>query len=227
MAPGSGLAFTIHASTNMEFLGINNFWLFIVSSTLLILSPGIDTMLVMNRSMTNGKKTATYTIFGISAGIVFHTLLGAFGLSLILTKAAYLFTIIKAIGAVYLIYLGVMKLWKSKSAQLDTTSVKEKPSKSFTTGLITNVFNPKVALFFLAFFPQFIDPASQNTAAAFMAMGLIFILITFVWLLIVNLLVSYFTALLVKSPRSLKIIDRLAGVMFLGMGLKLALSSRN
>lgn len=211
----------------MDFFGINNLWLFLASSVLLIISPGIDTMLVMNRSMSSGRKTATFTIFGISVGILFHTLLGAFGLSLIIAQAAYLFTFIKAIGAIYLIYLGAMKLYKSKGIQINPVKKSEKPLKSFSTGLITNLFNPKVALFFLAFFPQFIDPQSGQAGLAFSVMGLIFILITFVWLLLVNFLISYFSGLLIKSPRSVRIIDRISGIMFLGMGVKLALSSKN
>lgn len=134
---------------------------------------------------------------------------------------------LKAIGAIYLVYLGIMKLWKAKGGVVHKERAVEKPLKSFTTGLVTNVFNPKVALFFLAFFPQFIDANSDTASKAFIAMGLIFIALTFVWLLLVNLMVSYFTTVLVKNPRSLKVIDRVSGLMFLGMGLKLALTSRD
>lgn len=212
----------------MEFFGINNLWLFLVSSILIILSPGIDTMLVLNKSLTGGRKIGSYTTLGIGTGILFHTLLGVLGLSILLAKAAYLFTLLKMIGAIYLVCLGVKKLIKKSKATHKVAQVKivESNKKSFLTGVITNIFNPKVALFFLAFFPQFITPDSGLVSKAFLTMGLIFIGLTIIWLLTVNYLVAYFSKILLTSPRAIKIIDKISGLMFLAMGVKLALSSR-
>lgn len=210
----------------MQVLGIENLWLFILSSMVFVASPGIDTMLVLNKSLSGGRKIGTYATYGICTGIVFHTLLGVLGLSLLIAQAAYAFTTIKIIGAAYLIYLGIMKLWKS-SQPLDVSLNKEKESgkKSFYVGVITNIFNPKVAIFFLAFFPQFINIDSGLVAESFLVLGLIFMSLTLIWFLIITALISVFANFFTKSKKAQKIISNVSGVLFLMMGLKLAFSS--
>lgn len=210
----------------MEFLGIQNLWLFIITSVVLITSPGIDTMLVLNKSVTGGRKVGIYTSLGVSTGILFHTVLGVLGLSLIIAQAAYVFTIIKVVGALYLIYLGVIKLWKAVHTPIEVKDQKtESSAKSYWTGVITNILNPKVAIFFLAFFPQFINVQQGHVSESFLLLGIIFMTITLTWFLLVTSLISIFAPLLLRSKKLNTLVHKLSGIVFLLMGVKLALSS--
>lgn len=208
----------------MELLGIQNLWLFIVSSLVFIASPGIDTVLVLNKSISASKKNGIYSSFGVCTGILFHTIIGVLGLSLIIAQASYVFNIIKLIGAAYLIYLGILKLWKVRSSKTHFAQEENEEStkKSFWTGVITNIFNPKVAIFFLAFFPQFIDTNSGNVASGFLFLGVIYMVMTLIWFLLITTLISLFTPLL-KSQKANKWINGVSGGLFLAMGVKLAL----
>ncbi len=211
----------------MDIFGVQNLWLFIVSSIVFVTSPGIDTMLVLNKSMSGGKKAGIYTSLGVSTGILFHTIIGVLGLSLIIAQASYVFTIIKVVGAAYLIYLGIVKLWKQKERITNSqNSNQESSKKSYWTGVITNIFNPKVAIFFLAFFPQFIDTNSNAVGISFLFLGSIFMCLTLLWFIIVSTLISLFAPLLTKSKTANKWINRVSGGLFLAMGLKLALTNK-
>ena len=212
----------------MEIVGIQNLWVFIATSFVLITSPGIDTMLVLNRSMTNGKKIGFTCVLGIASGILVHTLLGVLGISVIISEAAYLFSTLKLLGATYLIYLGIAKLLrktKSSASVVKTKTVSHR--KSYFSGLVTNVFNPKVALFFLAFFPQFIDARAGSPSLSFLVMGAVFTAMTFIWLALINVMTSYFSNKLVKKPRSIRVIDKISGLAFLALGFRLAFTSKD
>lgn len=201
--------------------GITNYYVFIVAAILLNITPGADTMYIIGRSVSQGVKAGVYSALGIASGTVVHTLLAAFGLSLILTKSVVLFTVIKLIGVVYLLYLGISML-RSKATDLADTYSAQPISlrKIFLQGMLTNVMNPKVALFFLAFLPQFIDTNAQSPVP-FVILGLTFITTGTIWNLIIAYFSSFATKKLRENPKVGVLLNRITGVVFIGMGLNL------
>ncbi|AWG44324.1 homoserine lactone transporter (plasmid) [Priestia filamentosa] len=201
--------------------GIIDFKVFLISTFLLIVTPGTDTLYILSRSISQGKKAGIYSTLGIITGVFIHTLLAAFGLSLILMKSALLFTIIKFVGMAYLVYLGIKMLLTKK------TTVAEQPvldhlssKKMYLQGMITNVTNPKVVLFFLAFIPQFIN-SGGSTPLSFIILGLIYSLIGGLWCLTIAMFASKLTNKLRKSAKPEYILNKITGVVFITMGLKL------
>ena len=153
--------------------GIQHFLLFLAAGILLNLTPGPDTAFILGRTLTGGRRAGIASALGISVGSIFHTCATAVGLSAFLATSAWAFTAIKCVGACYLIYLGVRMLWQRQVAfSIGGPAVATSFSSAFRQGVITNVFNPKVALFFLAFLPQFIDPSRGSPALQVVALGL-------------------------------------------------------
>jgi threonine/homoserine/homoserine lactone efflux protein len=155
---------------------IQNFGTFLISCMLLNITPGSDTILILSKSIAQGKKAGVITALGIGLGIVGHTLLAAFGLSLIIAKSILLFNIVKYAGAAYIIYLGV-KMILSGNITLPEENFEKKVQdlrNVFLDGFLTNILNPKVALFFIAFLPQFIDTSARGGALPFILLGLTF-----------------------------------------------------
>jgi RhtB (resistance to homoserine/threonine) family protein len=202
-------------------VGITSFGLFLLTALLMNITPGTDTMYIVSRSVSQGKKAGIYSVLGISTGSLVHTFLAAVGLSVILTTSAVLFTIIKIIGAGYLIYLGVrMLIQKSSNLELkDTKSMSLK--KIYTQGLLTNVTNPKVALFFISFLPQFISGDNSNGPLPFIILGLSFVMTGTVWCLLVAIFSSYATKKLRNNPKVEFILNKITGIIFIGLGIKL------
>jgi threonine/homoserine/homoserine lactone efflux protein len=150
---------------------------FLAASVLLTLSPGPDIVYVLTQSMANGKKAGIITTLGLVSGIIIHTSLVAFGVSVVINESKYLFLVIKILGALYLFFLAY-KVWKSDSAlSNEPASSSQKDSfYLFRQGFIMNVLNPKVTIFFLAFFPGFLWELSENTILQFYILGLLFML---------------------------------------------------
>ncbi|MBW7455362.1 LysE family translocator [Paenibacillus sepulcri] len=202
-------------------VGITSFGLFLLTALLMNITPGTDTMYIVSRSVSQGKKAGIYSVLGISTGSLVHTFLAAVGLSVILTTSVVLFTIIKIIGAGYLIYLGVrMLIQKSSNLELkDTKSMSLK--KIYTQGLLTNVTNPKVALFFISFLPQFISGDNTYGPLPFIILGLSFVMTGTVWCLLVAIFSSYATKKLRNNPKVEFILNKITGIIFIGLGIKL------
>jgi threonine/homoserine/homoserine lactone efflux protein len=208
-------------------LGIHNLGLYIVSGLLLNLAPGADFLYVLTRSATRGFAAGVWAGLGIGAGCCVHVAAAAAGLSAILASSAAAFTVVKWIGAGYLIYLGVTMLLNRSSLRLDmSTTNGDTYSRIFWQGFLTNVLNPKVALFFLAFVPQFIDPASPTKVEAFVLLGAIFNTTGTIW----NILVargSSFLAGRLRAASELGVwLNRGLGALFVALGLRLASSQR-
>lgn len=210
--------------------GIENYWGFILAGLLLNVTPGTDSMYIITRSISQGQKAGFYSVLGIVSGILAHTVLAAFGLSLILANSPLAFTIIKYVGASYLCYLG-FKMLTSKSnsviaddlfGNVDLAQAKSLDwSQIYKQGVLTNVFNPKVALFFLAFFPQFMDPSYAYSALSFLVLGLTFAMTGLIWCLCLALLASKCSENLRKNPAIEVILNKISGVVFVGLGIKL------
>lgn len=156
--------------------GTEHLALFVLSGILLNLTPGQDTLYIVGRSVSQGRRAGLLSVLGISSGSVIHTLAAAFGLSAILATSARAFVVVKLVGAAYLAYLGMrMLLERPTSVGTAAEFMPEGDWAVYRAGLLTNVLNPKVALFFLAFVPQFIAPTASAKTAAFLVLGALFV----------------------------------------------------
>ena len=210
-------------------LGIHDLTIFIVSGLLLNISPGPDTAYIVARSTQFGWQAGVVAALGIAAGIVVHVSAAALGISALLAASATAFTTVKFIGAAYLIYLGIRMLIRDQHGkQFEMTGGKPEVDlvTIFRQGFITNVLNPKVALFFLAFLPQFIDAQAQSKLSAFVLLGLIFNVNGTLWNILIAWLAARGAALMGNIGRVRKWIDRGVGGLFIGIGIKLAVSER-
>lgn len=213
--------------------GIAHFPLFLVAVLLLNVTPGPDTAYIVGRSVAQGRGAGLMSALGISAGCCVHSLACAFGLTALLAASATAFAIIKCAGAIYLIYLG-MRLVLSSSDKADASraaltrgAASNKPRRQlFVQGLWTNVLNPKVVLFFVSFFPQFVAAESDHKALAFLSLGVVFVLMTTVWNSMVACAAGSVTQRLGGKPAIKRWLDRAVGSAFVGLGLKLATAQR-
>lgn len=202
--------------------GIENFGAFLLAGIILNLTPGADTMYILARSISQGKRAGIYSVLGISSGIVIHTIAAAFGLSLIIAQSAVAFNTIKYLGAGYLIFLGIKALITTKKTALITVKQKLTGSKIFLSGMLTNVLNPKVALFFLAFLPQFIQIQYAQSPVPYLTLGLSFVATATLWTMTIALLSSRFASLIRKNQHIEQWINKSAGAVFILLGLKIA-----
>jgi RhtB (resistance to homoserine/threonine) family protein len=203
--------------------GIHNFGLFLAAGILLNLTPGPDTVYILGRSIAQGREAGVASALGISLGSIFHTIAAALGLSAILATSAVAFGTIKLLGGAYLIFLGVkMILGRRKQLSLPSNFRRRTTTAAFRQGILTNILNPKVALFFLAFLPQFIDPASNMKIAAFITLGLTFVTTGTIWCLILAWFASVFSDRLRTNASISQWLNRTAGALFVFLGLRLA-----
>ena len=156
--------------------GIINFETFLIAGLILNLTPRADTMYILSRSISQGKKAGILSALGISTGSVFQIIFAALGLSIILAKSAVAFEIVKYLGVAYLIFLGIKLLTTKSNGKFELKKENQQISnrKIYTSGVLTNILNPKVALFFLAFMPQFIDQNYTYISLSFLILGLTF-----------------------------------------------------
>ena len=162
--------------------GIHDFGLFLAAGILLNLTPGPDTAYILGRSIVQGREAGIASALGICVGSLFHTCAAALGLSAILATSAVAFAAIKLLGGAYLIFLGIkMLLDRRQQLSLLSNFRRRTTIAAFRQGVFTNVLNPKVALFFLAFLPQFIDPALNMKVFAFLMLGLTFVTTGTIW----------------------------------------------
>jgi len=205
--------------------GIHDFGLFVVSALVLTLTPGQDTFYILGRSISQGRRAGLASVLGIGAGALVHTAAAALGLSAILAASATAFMAVKLLGALYLIYLGARMLFaRSSSAAIPADFKSASFGAIFRQGLITNLLNPKVALFFLSFLPQFVDPGSSHKFLALLTLGLCFDIIGLTWCVCL----AWFSSLLGEKLRGsstfTEILNRTAGALFIGLGIRLAVT---
>ena len=210
-----------------DMFGIHDLTLFIISGLLLNIMPGPDSLLIMTRSATQGWRAGVAAAIGIGSGTMVHVLAAAIGLSAILATSATAFMVVKYIGAAYIITMAI-GLLRSKARQPDAILVPPLPyRKIYVQGLLTNVLNPKVAIFFLAFVPQFIDAAAPNKALAFVVLGTIFNVNGMLWCVSLALFTAFASARLKVSPLVSTWLNRVTGALFIWLGIKLALSKQS
>lgn len=205
-------------------LGTENILLFLSTGVLLNLYPGPDTLYIIGRSVSQGRLAGVSATLGISSGAILHVALGALGLSAIITTSAKAFMVVKMAGAGYLIYQGLAMLFRHGSFQKQGAEKIEKTDckKIYKQGVITNLLNPKVAVFFMAFLPQFILPDSPNKGLSFVFLGLLFLTTGTIWCLLVALFSSTISNRLRSNTRTSKWLMKVNGLLFTYLGLKLA-----
>jgi threonine/homoserine/homoserine lactone efflux protein len=210
-------------------LGIHDLPVFIVSGLLLNILPGPDSLLIMTRSATQGWRAGSAAAFGIGAGTFVHILAAALGLSAVLATSAAAFTAVKLVGAAYILWMAV-GLLRSKQGgdKVQTQALPPLPyRKIFAQGFLTNVLNPKVALFFLAFVPQFISADAPNKALAFIVLGCIFNFNGMLWCNALSLFTARASERVKLSPVLALWLKRVTGSLFVWLGVKLALSRQS
>jgi len=208
-------------------LGIQEFWLFIISGLLLNITPGPDTAYIVGRSVQMGWRGGAAAALGICTGCLVHVFAAAIGLSALLAASSVAFTVVKWAGAAYLCFIGIQLLLSRPGAMVSTDAAATHDAiplrQVFWQGALTNVLNPKVALFFLAFFPQFVAADSPHKAAAFVLLGLIFIFNSTLWCLGVAAFAARAARSIRQSSRALLWINRALGGLFIYLGVRVAM----
>ena len=216
--------------------GTQHLALFIASGLLLNITPGQDTLYIVGRTVSQGRRAGVLSVFGVISGAVVHTFAATFGLAAILAASANAYVVIKFAGAAYLAYLGIRMIADSRDpgSGIGDPIVAGSPipdSRSRTTdwsiyraGLLTNVLNPKVALFYMAFLPQFVAPTADSRVLAFLFLGAVFIFNGTLWCLFLVWAASAVNRRLRGRPSSGLLLKRAVGAMFVGLGVRLAVS---
>jgi threonine/homoserine/homoserine lactone efflux protein len=199
--------------------------LFVITSLVIIITPGQDLVLVLSRGITQGAKAGIVTAAGVSLGLIGHTLLATFGLGAILMASDVVFTFIKFVGATYLIYLG-FKLITSKS-HLPHISNRQSISlwKCFYSGAFSNISNPKITIFYFAYLPQFLNSARHNHTDLLL-LGVMFASLTFIVKGPIGFLSGKLSNWIQKNNSFLKWLNRTSGAVLIGLGVKLAFEKK-
>jgi RhtB (resistance to homoserine/threonine) family protein len=205
---------------------IVNFRLFLAAGILLNLTPGNDTIFILSKSMAQGRLAGIVSALGISSGCVIHTVVAALGLSAIISKSTMLFGFVKYAGAAYMFYVG-WKMIRDKTgaeAAISPRSERARYLEIYRDGLLTNVLNPKVALFFLAFLPQFIAPGARGAFLPFLILGFVFVTTGTIWGFVLAASSSFISARLKNNAKTSRAINKICGAILVGLGIKVALT---
>ena len=207
-----------------EALGIHQLWLFVLSGVLLNVTPGPDTAYIIGRSVQMGWRGGAAAAIGICCGCLVHVFAAAVGLSALLMASSAAFTVLKWVGAAYLLFTGLQMLLSRPSPVAETAAPAESSlSRVFWQGALTNVLNPKVALFFLAFLPQFVAADSAHKTLAFLLLGLIFISTGTLWCLGIAAFAARAASRIRQSAGAMAWVNRLLGGLFVYLGIRVAM----
>lgn len=205
-------------------LGIHDFWLFVGAGLLLNFTPGPDNAYIVGRGIQFGWRGGAAAALGISTGCLVHVTAAAVGLSALLMASTVAFTAVKLIGAAYLVFLGVRMLISRDAPFEAAKETGALPlSRVFRQGALTNIFNPKVALFFLAFLPQFVDATAPHQALAFLLLGLIFVVNSTAYCLMLAAFAARAADRMRQSTSVMQWINPGMGAIFVALGLRVAL----
>lgn len=204
--------------------GIVNLPLFIVSTILIIIAPGPDFIYVTTRGISEGNRAGVLSALGVGVGLLIHTLFAAFGLSAIIHASSTAYHIIQYCGAAYLVYLGVkMILTKKELTYATVNQNKNKRSRIFNQAIITNVFNPKAIVTFMAFLPQFVDVKVVNPVWQFVTLGLILASLAILWFGFVGYFAGLIGGFIKRSKLFQNILKYLSGSIMIALGIRVAL----
>jgi threonine/homoserine/homoserine lactone efflux protein len=207
-------------------MNANSILIFFTASIVLILTPGPDMIYVLTRGISNGQKAGVISAIGVLCGLFIHTFLIACGLGYIVSTSLVLYTIIKYAGIMYLIYLGVKSVFtKGKfSPNIDCSNIATK--KLFINGLLSDLLNPKIILFFVAFLPQFVNPNKGNESLQLISFGLFYIGLTAIVLITMGLYSGKIGSWMMRKKVIAKYMNKIAGSIMISLGIGLVFSKR-
>lgn len=196
---------------------------FILVVLVLFLIPGPAVLLTVSQSLKGGRKSGIYTGVGIAVADLLHTLAAVLGLSAILMTSSLAFEIVKYFGVAYLIYIGISSFLEKAKKQEKPSFKKSSPSLSFRQAVLVELLNPKTALFFLAFLPQFVRSDGPPVVMQLLLLGLTFVLMSILYTSLIALLASYAAGLLQRKSTATQWQNKLVGIVYIGLGIQLAL----
>ncbi|HEX8652281.1 MAG TPA: LysE family translocator [Pyrinomonadaceae bacterium] len=202
----------------------SHLYLFVAAALVLLLTPGPAVLYVIARSVNQGRVAGVVSVLGLEVGTLFHVGAAALGLSALLLSSALAFSVVKYLGAAYLIYLGIRKLLAREEVRQEEAGRRESLKRVFCEGVVVNVLNPKTALFFFAFLPQFISPARGNVTGQMLFLGCLFVVLATLSDGVYALLAGSVGHWLKGSRRFLKGERYFAGTVYIGLGVTTALS---
>ncbi len=205
---------------------ITDLGLFLTASILLIVTPGPDMMYVIARGVAQGRKAGLLSALGVCTGLLFHVFAAALGLSILLRASAVAYSIVRYAGGAYLVYLGIRALRNKTESEPAEATPAARRSRIYLQGVLSNVLNPKVALFFLAFLPQFVPATHVSSFGPMLALGLLFTALGIVWLIGLGWLSGSVGRWLSENRMASRAVQWLSGCALIGLGLRLALGRR-
>lgn len=201
-----------------------NLWGFVLAAVVLTLMPGPDILFVITQSINRGKKSGIVFASGLCTGLIFHVAAVSLGISVLIYRSPLAFAFLKFAGAAYLIYLGVKAFLSRKNASFRfKPTAEQQVRKLYRKGILMNLLNPKVILFFLAFFPQFIRPDADNPVIIMLILGLVFILQAILIFSLVAVLADRLSAPLMKRPRAAYVMNIVEAAVYGCIGLSILL----
>jgi len=201
---------------------MQNLSLFIIATLLLAMTPGQDFIYVMIRSISQGTRAGIIAIAGLMIGVTLHTLAAATGVAAILLTSSYAFMVVKLVGAAYLIYIGIQSFRQKGNLDINKPRDKASDLKLFKEGIISSVLNPKLAIFFMAFLPQFVAKEA-DTFTEMIKLGLLFAILSLPILMVVAVVSSKFGDFITGNESVAQSIGKVTGVVLVGLGIRLAL----
>lgn len=199
---------------------------FFAASLMLGLAPGPDNLFVLTQSALQGRTAGLFVTAGLCTGLLVHTAAVAVGVAALIQSSLFAFTVLKFVGAAYLLYLAWQAFRASAEPVADGERHMLRPLRLYGRGIIMNVTNPKVSIFFLAFLPQFVDPARGPVIAQIVQLGLLFIVATILVFGTVSILAGTFGRWLRRSASARRLLNWAAGAIFLGLAIRLAAANR-
>lgn len=203
-------------------LGTINLATFVITGIGLNIYPGPDTMYIMGRSLSQGRNAGIVSVCGISAGALCHTMCAGIVLSSILLASPRAFLLLKSAGSIYLVYLGIRCIFNRTRAADDFSEsylARQDNCQIFRQGFLTNIFNPKVALFFLSFLPQFVDPAHNYGFFSFLFLGCIFLTTGTLWCMFIATFSARMSRIIRKNDRAVYYLEKITGALYILIGL--------
>ncbi|AHJ12298.1 MULTISPECIES: LysE family translocator [Sulfurospirillum] len=200
--------------------------MFVTASTLLALAPGPDILFVLTQSMSKGSRSGIVIALGLCSGLIFHTTAVALGVAVIFQTSALAFSLLKFVGAAYLLYLAFMAFKDASKSKLESSKSRLSLISLYKRGILMNITNPKVSIFFLAFLPQFTNPEVGNVTGQIFTLGALFMLCAFVVFTLISLLAGRVGAWFSKTKNGEKILNRVSGTIFAALAVKLAFTSK-
>jgi len=200
--------------------------MFMSASILLALAPGPDIIFVLTQSMTKGSRSGIVIALGLCSGLIFHTSAVALGVAVIFQTSIIAFTILKCVGAAYLLYLAYMAFKDASKSKLEAQNAPVDLLSLYKRGILMNITNPKVSIFFLAFLPQFTNPELGSITPQIFSLGALFMLSALMVFSLVSLLSARIGAWFMQTQNGEKILNRLSGTIFAALAVKLVLTSR-